>query len=60
MIPDGGPNRGERVLGIYKLDDDTLTICMAAAGESRPGEFKAEKGSTCTLRTFRRESRPAK
>jgi uncharacterized protein (TIGR03067 family) len=54
-IPDGGRNRGERVLGIYKLDRDTLTICMAALGQPRPKEFKAEKGSAWTLQTFARE-----
>jgi uncharacterized protein (TIGR03067 family) len=54
-IPDGGRNRGERILGIYKLDQDALTICMAAAGQPRPGEFKAEKGSGWTLQTFTRE-----
>jgi uncharacterized protein (TIGR03067 family) len=60
VIPDGGPNRGERVLGIYKLKGDTLTICMAAFGQPRPKEFKAEKGSGCTLRTYRRETPSAK
>lgn len=59
VIPDGGPNRGERILGIYKLEQDTLTICMAAAGNSRPTEFKAEKGSGWTLQTFKREKRNA-
>ena len=54
VIPDGGPNRGERVLGIYKLDGDRLTICMARAGQPRPQEFKAEKGSGWTLQTFER------
>ena len=52
VIPDGGPNRGERVLGVYKLDGDTLTICMASPGQPRPKEFKAERGSGCSLRTF--------
>jgi uncharacterized protein (TIGR03067 family) len=52
VIPDGGKDRGERVPGIYKLEDDRLTICMAAPGRPRPTEFKAEKGSGCTLRTF--------
>jgi uncharacterized protein (TIGR03067 family) len=52
VIPDGGRNRGERILGIYKLDRDTLTICMAAAGRPRPGEFQGEKGSGWTLQTF--------
>jgi uncharacterized protein (TIGR03067 family) len=55
VIPDGGPNRDERVLGIYKLEGDRLTICMAAPGKPRPSEFKAEKGNGCTLRTFVRE-----
>jgi uncharacterized protein (TIGR03067 family) len=54
VIPDGGRNRGERVLGIYKLEGDQLTICMAAPGQPRPQEFQAEKGSGCTLRTFSR------
>jgi uncharacterized protein (TIGR03067 family) len=59
VIPDGGKDRGERVLGIYKLEKDRLTICMASPGQPRPREFKAEKGSGCTLRTFIREKTPA-
>jgi uncharacterized protein (TIGR03067 family) len=59
VIPDGGKDRGERVLGIYKLEKDRLTICMAAPGRPRPTEFEAEKGSGCTLRTFIREEAPA-
>jgi uncharacterized protein (TIGR03067 family) len=55
VIPDGGQDRGERVLGIYKLEGDRLTICMAAPGQPRPKAFKAEKGSGHTLRTFIRE-----
>jgi uncharacterized protein (TIGR03067 family) len=58
VIPDGGPNRGERVLGIYKFAGDRLTICMAAPGQPRPKAFQAAKGSGCTLRTFSRV-RPA-
>jgi uncharacterized protein (TIGR03067 family) len=60
VIPDGGRNRGERVLGIYKLDEYRLTICMAAPGQRRPTEFKAEKGSGWTLQTFERIHSPAK
>jgi uncharacterized protein (TIGR03067 family) len=60
VIPDGGRNRGERVLGIYKLDGVRLTICMARAGQPRPREFKAEKGSGWTLQTFERVPTPAK
>ena len=52
VIPDGGRNRGEHILGIYKLDRNTLTICMAGPGQPRPKEFKAEKASGCTLQSF--------
>jgi len=58
VIPDGGPNRGEHILGIYKLDGDTITICMAGPAQPRPKEFKAEKGSGCSLRTFERVGVP--
>jgi uncharacterized protein (TIGR03067 family) len=60
LIPDGGPKRGEHVLGIYKLEGDVLTICTASPGQPRPKEFKAGKGSGCTLQTFRREPTSAK
>ena len=52
VIPDGGPNRGERVLGIYKLDGDGLTICVAEPRRPRPKDFQAGKGSRQTLRVF--------
>ncbi len=57
VVPDGGPSRGKRVLGIYKLEGDRLTICMADAEQPRPRDFKAEKGSRQTLMVFTR-SRP--
>jgi uncharacterized protein (TIGR03067 family) len=60
VIPDGGRNRGERIQGIYKLDGDRLTICMAAAGQPRPKEFNAEKGSGWTVQTFERKPAPAR
>jgi uncharacterized protein (TIGR03067 family) len=55
VIPDGGRNRGEHILGIYKLERESITICMAAPGQPRPKEFKAEKGNGCTLQIFARE-----
>lgn len=58
VIPDGGKDRGERVLGIYKVEKDRLTICMAAPGKPRPKDFNAQKGSGCTLRAFIREKAP--
>ena len=55
VIADGGPTRGKRVLGIYKLENDRLTLCMADADQPRPREFKAEKGSGHTLMVFMRQ-----
>jgi uncharacterized protein (TIGR03067 family) len=54
LIPDGGQARGQHVLGIYRLDGDTLTTCIADAGRPRPTEFAAGPGSKQTLMTFRR------
>jgi uncharacterized protein (TIGR03067 family) len=55
VIPDGGRNRGERVLGIYKFEGEKLTICMAEPGKPRLKAFQADKGSGYTLRTFTRD-----
>lgn len=54
VIPDGGPNRDKASFGIYKLEGEILTICMADQGAARPKEFKAEKGSRHTLMVFDR------
>ncbi len=55
VIPDGGPSKDKRVLGIYKLEGDVLTICMAGPDLARPKSFTAESGSRLTLMTFRRQ-----
>jgi uncharacterized protein (TIGR03067 family) len=55
VIADGGPSRDKRVLGIYRLENDRLTICMADADQPRPKDFTAEKGSRQTLMMFTRE-----
>ena len=60
VTPDGGRNRGQRVLGIYKFEGEQLTICMAEPGKPRPKAFEANKGSGCTLRTFTREKSKTK
>jgi uncharacterized protein (TIGR03067 family) len=41
------------MLGIYKVDEDTLTMCLAAAGE-RPTKFESAAGQTTLLMTFKR------
>jgi uncharacterized protein (TIGR03067 family) len=54
LIPDGGPNRDKRVLGIYKLEGDDLTICIADVDQPRPSGFEAKAGSKQTLQSFKR------
>jgi uncharacterized protein (TIGR03067 family) len=49
-----GPNKGKQILGIYALEGDTLTSCVAPIGKDRPAEFGTVAGSGHTLRVFRR------
>ena len=52
-----GPHKGEKSLGIYKLSDDTWTICMGLAGvENRPKEFATSSGTGFALETLQREN----
>src|SRR5262249_5845325 len=45
---------GKTIKGIYKLDRDKLTSCMAAVGKDRPTEFVSKSGSNHILRVFTR------
>jgi uncharacterized protein (TIGR03067 family) len=50
-----GEDKGKTALGIYKIEDDILTICRSAPGQPRPKEFGSEPGSGLTLMTYRKE-----
>jgi uncharacterized protein (TIGR03067 family) len=45
---------GQTIKGIYQLQGDTLTSCVARPGADRPTVFASEPGSGHTLRVFKR------
>jgi uncharacterized protein (TIGR03067 family) len=45
---------GKEIKGIYKLDANTLTSCVAEVGKPGPSEFVSKPGSGHTLRVFKR------
>lgn len=49
-----GPNKGKAQHGIYKVDGDILTICVAAPGGPRPTEFGSLHGDTRTYTVWKR------
>ena len=49
-----GSSKGKRQAGIYQLEGDVLTVCMASPGASRPGEFTAFAGDGRTLTAWKR------
>jgi uncharacterized protein (TIGR03067 family) len=55
-----GEPKGKTALGIYKIEDDLLTICRVAPGQARPAEFSSAPGSGRTLMTYKREKAAAK
>ncbi|HEX5270730.1 MAG TPA: TIGR03067 domain-containing protein [Gemmataceae bacterium] len=49
IISDAGPNKGKTLKGIYKIEDDTFTYCVAGPDKDRPTEFSSKEGSGHTL-----------
>lgn len=45
---------GKTIKGIYRLEGDTLTSCVAEADKDRPTEFVSKPGSGLTVRVFKR------
>jgi uncharacterized protein (TIGR03067 family) len=49
-----GSTKGKRQAGIYKLEGEVLTVCVAAPGAVRPGEFTSVSGDGRTLTVWKR------
>jgi len=56
MLFTSGHAKGTRNLGIYKLDKDKWTICIATKGEVRPKKFATKRGSGFALETLTRDN----
>jgi uncharacterized protein (TIGR03067 family) len=54
LIFTAGPPEGMRNRGIYTLDDDTWTICIATRGDARPRRFATKPDSGLALETLKR------
>ena len=52
-----GTDKGKLVKGIYKLDDDKLTLCFAEPGKDRPKEFAGKQGTGHTLMVLLRQKK---
>ena len=51
-----GPPQGERNPGIYELDGDRWTICLATRGGARPRRFATQPGTGFALEVLEREN----
>jgi uncharacterized protein (TIGR03067 family) len=49
-----GPEKGNTNLGIYKLNGDTWTLCLATRGKIRPKNFATKPGTGVALETLKR------
>ena len=50
-----GLEAGKVLKAIYELSGDTLRVCYAFDGETRPTAFATEDGSAWVLITYKRE-----
>jgi len=54
VVGTDGPNKGNTLLAIYKIDGDKLTICYALDGKVRPTAFESTQENGWLLATYQR------
>jgi uncharacterized protein (TIGR03067 family) len=55
LMPKEGVFKNEVFKGIYKVDEDTLTLCFVWPTKERPGEFVSPRNSSAVLAVFKRQ-----
>jgi uncharacterized protein (TIGR03067 family) len=55
-----GSLKGQTAPGIYKIEDNLLTICRSAPGQARPVKCESKPGSGHTLMSYKRENAPVR
>lgn len=51
-----GPNRGQTVNAIFKIEGDRLTICYELSGKNRPTSFSSPKDSQILLLIYEKDA----
>lgn len=46
---------GDQIPAIYEVSGDTMRVCYATGGESRPTEFKSTEGSNRVMAVYKRQ-----
>ena len=59
LVFNTGPEKGNTNYGIYRLDGDTWTICLATRGTVRPTEFSTRPGTGVALEILKRDANGA-
>lgn len=55
IVADAPNGKKLKLLGIVKIQGDTMTICAAPSAKGRPTEFEAAKGSQRQLVVYKRK-----